>query len=347
MKKSIVTLIHLGYWTCYALLLVTIVIAGTMGFSQGPQSNYLAKLFSGLALVPAIFSFYVHYQLLFPKFGTDQKKYRIVALMALISVVGGLLGSITLSIIFGGGFLFRGGASAFFGSWLTMSLIALVNGVLGVVVRGFIAWYQELKSKEALQLKNHEMELALVKAQLDPHFLFNTINNIDVLIHKSAESASSYLNQLSDILRFMLFEAKTDTIQLETEVDYIRKYIELQKIRTSNPDYVNFESTGSIDQLKIAPMLFIPFIENAFKHCQNKKAHHAINIELNADNDQIIFECKNQMGDTPSPLSKNNGLGNELIRKRLALLYPNKHRLATSSLNGVYQVRLILYSNEN
>src|ERR1044071_687955 len=115
------------------------------------------------------------------------------------------------------------------------------------------------------------MELALIKSQINPHFLFNTINNIDVLIAKDSAKASEYLNKLSGILRYMIYETRNEKISLAGELDYIEKYLELQKIRTANPDYVNFQISGEANNLKIAPMILFPFIENAFKHTENKK----------------------------------------------------------------------------
>ena len=149
-----------------------------------------------------------------------------------------------------------------------------------IIIKGFITWFEEIQVKEALQLKNLSTELDLIKSQLDPHFLFNTINNIDTLLLNSPELASQYLNKLSDILRFMLFETKTDKIPLSKEIAYIEKYIELQKIRTSNSNFVNLAIKGDISNHTIPAMLFIPFIENAFKHVSNKKTDNAINITL-------------------------------------------------------------------
>ncbi|HTF28415.1 MAG TPA: histidine kinase, partial [Flavitalea sp.] len=147
-----------------------------------------------------------------------------------------------------------------------MTIIGVISGVVALVIKGFVTWVTEIKLKKALQEKNHEMEMALIKSKLDPHLLFNTINNIDALIIKDAVEASNYLNKLSDIMRFMLYETMADKILLSQEIEYIEKYIALQKIRTANLNYVHFEVFGIIGNRFIAPMVFIPFIENAFKH---------------------------------------------------------------------------------
>jgi sensor histidine kinase YesM len=228
---------------------------------------------------------------------------------------------------------------------MLIPLNAAINGVIGLVMKGFITWYEEIKLKEDLDHKNYEMELALVKSQISPHFLFNTINNIDVLIEKDAKKASVYLNKLSDIMRFMLYETKTEEIFLTEELTYIEKYIDLQKIRTSNPNYVHFQVYGDPEDVTIAPMLFIPFIENAFKYAENKKVENAIKIRVVIVKDRIGFDCENVFSDETEGRPEPGGLGNDLIRRRLMLLYPRTHSLEITNLNNVYKVTLILYNH--
>lgn len=110
-----------------------------------------------------------------------------------------------------------------------MSFIAFIEGFVGFVIRGFIAWYSDIKVKEALLIKTHQTELALLKSQLDPHFLFNTLNNIDVLILKNPNIASEYLNKLSGIMRFMLYETKEEVIPLSKEIEYIKNILSCKR----------------------------------------------------------------------------------------------------------------------
>lgn len=186
------------------------------------------------------------------------------------------------------------------------------------------------------------MELALVKSQINPHFLFNTINNIDVLITKDPEKASDYLNRLSDIMRFMLYESKPDRVLYTREIAYIEKYIDLHKIRNNNPDYVRFEKEGEAANLMIPPMLFIPFIENAFKHVGDKKQQPAIHIRMAVDREAIHFICSNHYfpKNNLSGVDPDSGLGDQLIRRRLQLLYPDKHTLSITTDNNIYCVSL-------
>jgi two-component system, LytTR family, sensor kinase len=225
---------------------------------------------------------------------------------------------------------------------VVMSLNTLACGIIGLIIKGFIISYGDIKLKEDLNKKNYETELALIKSQINPHFLFNTINNIDVLIEKDAAKASAYLNKLSDIMRFMLYETKTEKIPFEKELLYIEKYIDLQKIRTSNEKFINYSLIGEPGDLLIVPMLFIPFIENAFKHSENKRIENAIKIKIIIEKGRIIFDCENNYSENVQVLTDQGGLGNEIIRKRLKLLYPDKHILDITDQNNEYHVKLTI-----
>jgi two-component system, LytTR family, sensor kinase len=183
----------------------------------------------------------------------------------------------------------------------------------------------------------------LVKSQLNPHFLFNTIHNIDVLIEKDASKASSYLNKLSDIMRFMLYETKPSKIPLIKEWAYLEKYIELQKIRISNSKSVQYSWQGEVENVMIAPMLLIPFVENAFKHAEGVKSDDAIVIGLKVEKNCIYFDCKNRFLSKNKENEEYGGLGNDLINKRLQLLYGKKHELKISENENFYQVNLTLF----
>ena len=352
MKKSVVILIHIGFWVCYFLLVIIMLAVFYRSSSQSvDQTARIKNAFESILLFafsPSFITYFGCYFLIFPKY-LQQKK-------TLLAIIYGILISIGASVIIY--FLMRyliesgqlmdmdkggiHGRSTAIRTIMVMSFIASVTGIVALVIKGFITWVDEIKLKEELKWKNHETEMALVKAQLDPHFLFNTLNNIDVLILENAEVASNYLNKLSDILRFMLYETKTDTILLEKEIEYIEKYISLQKIRTSNPTYVNLQITGTPGDKTIAPMVFIQFIENAFKHTSNKKIDHAIDVQLFIENKTIRFVCKNKFDSKRKLKQESNGLGNELIQRRLNLIYPEKHTLELSNHCNLYTVNLTI-----
>lgn len=264
---------------------------------------------------------------------------------AAVCVIAALSGGLLSVFVFGFDQPLFNNRREFWGATLSQSLLTAVHAATALVIRGFVVWYEEIKLKEELSRKNFEMQSALIKSQINPHFLFNTINNIDVLISRDAAAASRYLNKLSDILRYMVYQTKAERILLSEELNYLEKYLELQKIRTVNPEYINLKITGEANNQSVAPMIFFPFIENAFKHTENKKNANSIRIKISIKDGQIVFECENSHQESGNKKQDFGGLGNELIKKRLMLIYPEKHELEIIDENGIYKVRLTLYED--
>lgn len=342
MKRSLYTLLHLGFWLAYLILVLIIFFLATQGeeFEVG-DSQYYFSFVTGGAIVPALVAFYTCYHYLFSRYLQRQKLIQAAIGGLLIAVIAQATGVLFIATTSAAALncireCWPYGLSFIFG-------IAVVFEIIALVIKGFLTWLEELKLKEELLEKNHQMELALVKAQLDPHFLFNTLNNIDVLIAKDPELASVYLIKLSDIMRFMLYETKAAAIPLSQELAYIEKYVALQKLRTANSDYVDYQVEGSTADKKVAPMIFIPFIENAFKHAGNKKVNQAVQIMVKIDEETVSFECRNKYTAHQAADNGHNGLGNDLIEKRLKLLYPAKHHLHIDRQDGHYTVTLKIF----
>lgn len=340
MKKSIIILLHLGFWSGYVLflmMLLAIYFQGNIPESRIPE---FSKIMFSVGVVPALASFYGFYFGLFPNYLRHKKAWLTGIYGVILAAVSMLLADAVLYLIHGRANNYS--LDCFTQGIPILGIIAIFSQTVALIIKGFITWFEELKLKDALRQKNHDMEMMLVKSQLDPHFLFNTINNIDILILKNANRASEYLNKLSGIMRFMLFETKTEEILLSKEIEYIEKYIELQKIRTTNETYVNFSVKGHLNGQKIAPMVFIPFIENAFKHTNNKKLRNAIDIQILLGKETIQLKCVNKIATHRQAKIESNGLGNDLITKRLSLIYPNQHTLDIDHKNNQYSVDLTI-----
>ena len=346
MRKSVVALLHIGYWLMY-LFLVMLIFMALNSTKMHMTTKVLGSVllyspFGFGAILPALTGFYTFYLVLFNRLLTRKKILQLFLAAPAVSVAGSIITQLFMYAAFLGKRV-NWTFDTCVAMGLVLAFIVLVNGATGLVMKGFITWYNDIKIKSDLNKKNYEMELALVKSQINPHFLFNTINNIDVLITKDAERASEYLNKLSDIMRFMLYETKPTKIPLNKELTYIEKFIELQKIRTTNQRYINYTVKGDATNFMIPPMLFIPFIENAFKHAENKKAENAINIDLDIEKEKIVFKCENAYQQNLQMPQEHNGLGSKLIKKRLALMYPGKHTLTITNNNELYKVALSLY----
>lgn len=347
MKKSIIALLHIGYWALYLILILLVLGMLNMGSQMKITSIIFTIPFLSIAgafaIIPAALGFYLFYNLLFNKLLIKKKILLLFVFGILTAWLSGVIAASIFEILHlfklcSG--IFNDGFNSAIAITNAMSLIALLNGGMGLLIKGFIKWYEDIKLKEDLNKKNFDTELALIKSQINPHFLFNTINNIDILMEKDAVKASNYLNKLSDIMRFMLYETKNEKIPLSKELNYIEKYIELQKIRTSNPDFISYSIEGNTEDILIAPMLLIPFIENAFKHSEGVKTGNVIATKVLINNDLIQFNCRNKYVLNKAIKEENSGLGNDLIQKRLALLYPNTHTLTIDNKENIYEVCL-------
>lgn len=350
MKKTGIFLAHLGYWLLFALLLLTLfffavyIPAHTQHniFQTTTLFSWL-KLMTGFAIIPSLLSFYIAYTYLFTRFLGRKAFFSFIITSWISALFAALVGAAIASLpfLFGAHFLFGDGYSSAISILFIMTIIAWINGMIGAVLKGSLTWYHDIRLKEELSRKTTEAELALVKSQIDPHFLFNTLNNIDVLITKDAQTASTYLNKLSSIMRFLLYEAKDKEIDLDRELEYLQQYIDLQRIRTSNIGYVVFQVEGQSTGKTIAPMIMLPFIENAFKHTEARKTSCQIQINLKITEKELLFTCDNTLIQEKQD-SKNGGLGNLLVRKRLELLYPKTHTLTMAEDGEFYRVKLAL-----
>ncbi|MGZ2368325.1 sensor histidine kinase [Ancylomarina sp. YFZ004] len=189
-----------------------------------------------------------------------------------------------------------------------------------------------------------EAELSLLKGQVNPHFLFNTLNNLySMSLHDSKKTPEMIL-KLSQLLSYMLYECKDEMVNLEQEIAFVRNYIALEAIRVEDIAEVHFEVTGNNPGHKIPPLLFIPLIENAFKHGISSDVEHTdIRINLLIDDNKIELNTENPYDETRIDDENNHkGLGLENVSKRLELLYPNKYKLDINQNGHYFKTHLML-----
>lgn len=196
------------------------------------------------------------------------------------------------------------------------------------------------KEKTALLTEKLNAENAFLKNQLNPHFLFNTLNNIYSLALNQSPKTPEAVMKLSELMRYMLYESNQEKVSLETELTYLNNFIELQKIRYSGQTYVVFEVVGDVSSQQIAPLMLIPFVENAFKHGSVQDANHPLSIKLLVNQDNLSFTVKNQLANQNK--DKYGGVGLENIKKRLKLIYPNSYHLEIQNDADSYSSELNL-----
>ena len=199
------------------------------------------------------------------------------------------------------------------------------------------------REKEAILLKNQSMEseMKFLKSQVNPHFLFNAINNIYSQAVLKNDEAPKNLLKLSNMLRYMLYECNSDFISLGREIEYIKNYVDLFMLKESEGMNIKLELPEEGTHLKIAPLLFIPFIENAFKHSNVEDLDHGwIQIEMKVSGEQLHFKMENSIPRQPVRKDRVGGIGLQNVKRRIELLYPGRHTLMIDENEKRYLVRL-------
>jgi len=236
---------------------------------------------------------------------------------------------------------------------------ALSSGIsfgFAMMVSSLMALFRfHTRSREARQqmaLEKVSAELAMLKLQVSPHFLFNTLNNIRWLARRKSDQTETAVVTLAQLLRYMIYQAQQDRVPLRHEVDHLRHYIDLQQMRLADKHTVSFSCEGPIDEHTIEPLLFIPFVENAFKYGLHGQRESHIRIGLTVTDDTLTFRTDNPVAGPPKPEPGSeppatglpeSGIGVANVQKRLALHYPGQHALSLVQEDNRFRVVLTLH----
>lgn len=217
--------------------------------------------------------------------------------------------------------------------------IVSILGSLSKVAQ--ILYNNQIKQKET-EKQNISNELAMLRAQINPHFLFNTLNNIKALVKSLPQKAIYSVDKLSGMMRYMLYESSLETVPLVNEIGHINNYLDLEKIRYSDPGFIDFKISGEYQNIPVPPLIFMPFIENAFKHGNKLKPAPGIVIKIDVFKTNIHFEIINFIKENHETHNRNSGFGLSNIRRRLDLLFDNKYDLEIKNENKTFTVKLNL-----
>lgn len=214
-------------------------------------------------------------------------------------------------------------------------VIIMISGGIRIVEE----WIKSEKKAKQIENDRMTMELSFLRSQINPHFLFNTLNNIYTLALMKSDNAADAVMKLSDIMRYMTEDSTSNFVSLEKEVDYIKHYVELQKIRLGENIDIILDFLGDFEGLEIPPLILIPFVENAFKHGISSHAKVKIIIKLKIQGKSLEFKITNQIFRERIQKSA-TGLGLKNTKKRLELLYPGRFSLDINDKHGIFSVDL-------
>lgn len=361
--KIISTIIHIGGWIGF--LIINIISAPD--FRNKDNSEILVQAIFTFEI--AVF-FYVNYLILIPKLLT-RKKFLIytgiiLVMIILFSSVSELNFLISDNHSFGNkGFndssippppppdfdrphhgpmefgFFTPGFNPFRGVFVYFMVFIISTGI-----KMTAEWYKNERKKDLIEKEKLSNELAYLKSQINPHFLFNVLNNICSLARKKSDETETAIIKLSQLLRYNLYEMDDDKMPLSKEIQYLNDYIDIQRMRLSDNVNIVFKYSGDIENIMIEPLIFIPFVENAFKHGINTTENINIEILIEANHDSVHFSVTNPVRKNKTNSESTKGIGLTNALRRLNLLYPKRFHIAITENGSEYNVDLKIVLND-
>lgn len=341
MKQSRGPLIlHTIYWGLIFMFLIAMSV-----FREGSATMKDYFLSFGVIGIINVSLFYINYIFLIPELIKRQKKYWIYFLSFFLLLIAGTFLKTVLAVLNPEELLtyrtekevhnfsvnsFALNAAFFSGFFLISSCI----------IKFIIDWFSNERIQRNLESERREMELQFLKSQLNPHFLFNSLNNIYSLAYQKSDKTADAIMKLSEIMRYMIYESNTPTVALSKEVDYLTSYIELQKIRFKDGAYIELTLNGEIDNQKIVPLMLISFVENAFKHGVVTDPAEPVKINIIANQKILHFSVVNKKNQQNKDAQGGVGLTN--VERRLQLVYPDRYKLNVVNSATHYTCELMI-----
>lgn len=333
---------HIVFWILFLLLWSV----HDLNYHADILENIETNVF---AFIPYAMIVYVNLYFLMPRFLLQKRIISYVLLLLISIIVTTVFSSYYLAYYF-----------EYINVYLpTARFFASLPGKIAIVTEVILslclsmtlflidAWYQKERSIQEIAQKQLETELNLLKNQINPHFLFNSLNSIYVMLGKNLEQGKNLLLQFSEILSHQLYETSKQKIPLEREFENLQNYIDIERIRHEDLAQVVCTFPENIGTLEIAPMLLLPLVENAFKHGQSAQGYH-VKIEASMDHGTLKFNVENSIPEKDRQTSeKSNGIGLTNVRRRLALLYPNQHLFQVVAKNATFIVNLTIQLDED
>ncbi|MEI6899591.1 MAG: histidine kinase [Bacteroidota bacterium] len=324
-------IIHLILWLTWFILPYL--------FSDSPEEGFDHLLKSSAWLVLLVGLFYLNTSTLIPRYFLQGKIWKYIFIWIGFIILTAFLNACWGNFLDSLGLISRHHS---FAKRLYFPVVpCIMVFALSTAIRISNEWFKNEKQIKEMENQKLTAELAFLKSQVNPHFLFNILNNICSLARKKSDDTENALIKLSRIMRYMLYESKDEKVNLEKEVEYLNSYIELQKLRISENVVIHFTITGDPASLMVEPMLLIPFVENAFKHGVSYLDESIINITLFVDRKTLVFKVDNTIApNRDTTLPSDSGIGLKNVVRRLELLYPGRHTLNVNDNGLIYKIDL-------
>jgi two-component system LytT family sensor kinase len=337
-KKKNVILLHLAFW-------VTTIVATFLTTVPDFEKYPFIYVVSGYSvyLVSFIAMFYLFYSFISVKH-LDKRRMPILIcggfIFAVIATVPATF--VYTYIVVGKVFTLKGKDSLLaFGSYYFPILETNVLFITaGALLKIALLWYENAIKQKEIEKQLIENELSFLKAQINPLFLLNTLNNIKSLIKRVPLKAIYCIEKLSEIMSYMLYESSGEKVFLANEINCLKDYLDLQKVRYGDSGAINFQVTGKYDALMVPPLIFMPFLENAFKYAETYSDKPKMKVNFDVKNTNLTFEVLNYAAGDRTPQAAAYGMSFNVFRRRFDLLFQSRYKLEVLSENNLYRVIL-------
>ena len=334
--KQFLAIILITYILVSPLRDLLVNISQSSSLDKFAQSSYYLLTVSSF-LCFMLYSFLAYY--LFSKQFKKQSLFVILLILTLCCIPIICLRYLIQEVFFEWAFGFHNYNTSLSFSYYVLDnfYYAIIFSMIGLAYY-FVQYAIDIEQKsQELLIQTKKTELAFLRSQLNPHFLFNCMNNIYALINKGSKHALTAVDKLSTMLRYALYQE--DQVTLKQEINYIRDYIQIQQFRYKEPLAINLQTDANTEQL-VSPFIFVPFIENAFKHGELQDTKQPIQISFKQSDNRLVFTCSNQIREQEK--DEQGGIGLENTKKRLELIYAERHQLEIQMSDTQFQVCLEL-----
>ncbi|WP_367865192.1 sensor histidine kinase [Pedobacter sp. WC2423] len=339
MKDKRALIVHSVYWLFLGIIMALIIFFG----KERMTKEYILVGICYFSIIN-ISIFYINYTLLIPQL---LKKYWIYVLSIVALIVVMMFLKTGLALLYRDVMLEqtnpKTGVTTHTDLNLYMISSVFISGffiISSCLIKFMLDWFSHIRIQRSLETERKDMELQFLKSQLNPHFLFNSLNNIYSLAYQKSDKTADAILKLAEIMRYMIYESNDSWVALSKEIEYVQSYIELQKLRFKNGASVEMTLNGEIDDQQIIPLILISFVENAFKHGVANDPKDPIRINIIANQKILHFSITNKKSNGNKDEVGGVGLNN--VERRLQLLYPERYKLNIVNSATHYTSELML-----
>jgi len=340
--RNRVVLLHISFWCVY----LSFNLYQISQFQRGRGYDWERMISSAsVQLVFTMLIAYLNYFYTWPRFIENKNVWRYllefsVPFAALLTL------RVHLQRYLMDGYTHK--AEYFYSSFFIVQIVAVTLFIVIFVgmLRFAVDWFELEAKRKEVENEKLTAELNFLKAQINPHFLFNTLNNLYYLAYTKSDNTTEVIAKLSQMMRYMIYDSNHPKVPLCKEIEYMENYISLERLRLNNQIPIKFTVKGNVENAWIAPLIFITFLENAFKHgVSNNNPNAWVNISIELADYQCIYQVENSKPDEKSDVHEKSGIGLQNVQRRLELSYPDKFQLIMEDKPDKYIVNLNLTLN--